>query len=373
MNEKKKDSTKESKKQVLLVINCLQGGGAERSVLTLGQGFYELGYEVHILRFKPLVEYDLNPNLTYHMIRFKPYKLIPGTRLRSQFFARKVDRYILNKVGKPDIILSNLIASDRIMVHSKLPNLMYVIRSTVSNKFGLANNPNANQKIKELRKIYESHPCICVSKGVESDLQAILGSSITSNTIYNAFDRELIQRLADESTISQYDYIKPRQYIIHVGSFKPEKAHDILLKAYANSSMAYPLVLLGKGKMFEQTQKLAQDLGVSEKVIFLGFNKNPYPYIKNARGFVLSSRSEGFVRVIPEALSLNVPVISTNCKSGPSEMLPADSLVSVDDVDALAIKMTLLMEEPERFLVNFNEQFLPKNIAQQYVDYLASS
>ncbi|MER1972850.1 MAG: glycosyltransferase, partial [Psychrobacter alimentarius] len=62
---------KQHKKIVVLVINCLQGGGAERVVLTLGQGFYELGYEVHILRFKPLVEYDLGPNLNYHVLRFK--------------------------------------------------------------------------------------------------------------------------------------------------------------------------------------------------------------------------------------------------------------------------------------------------------------
>ena len=84
-------------KKVVLVINCLQGGGAERSVLTLGQGFYELGYEVHILRFKPLVEYDLNPNLNYHMIRFKPYKLILNSQLRYQLFAAKVDKYILSE------------------------------------------------------------------------------------------------------------------------------------------------------------------------------------------------------------------------------------------------------------------------------------
>ena len=98
-------------KKVVLVINCLQGGGAERSVLTLGQGFYELGYEVHILRFKPLVEYDLNPNLNYHMIRFKPYKLILNSELRYQLFAAKVDKYILGEIGKPNIILSNLILS----------------------------------------------------------------------------------------------------------------------------------------------------------------------------------------------------------------------------------------------------------------------
>lgn len=359
-------------KKVLLVINCLQGGGAERSVLTLGQGFYELGYEVHILRFKPLVEYDLNPNLIYHVLRFKPYKLIPNPQLRYQLFAKTVDKYVLSRIGQPDIILSNLIAADRIMFHSKLPNLMYVIRNTMSNKFNLTDNPIADNKIKELKQIYKSSPCVCVSKGVESDLQASLGSDITSTTIYNAFDKVSIEQLADSSLELPHDMLKSNQYLLHVGSFKPEKAHDVLLKAYAKSSRAYPLVLLGKGKMLDQTKELAKKLGISDKVIFLGFNKNPYPFMKDAKGFVLSSRSEGFVRVIPEALALNAPVISTNCQSGPSEMLPESSLVPVDDIDALAIKMTELMTEPQSFKVGFDEKFLPKNIAQQYVDYIAS-
>ncbi|MGM8898261.1 MULTISPECIES: glycosyltransferase [unclassified Psychrobacter] len=358
-------------KIVLLVINCLQGGGAERSVLTLGQGFHELGYEVHILRFKPLVEYDLNPNLIYHVLRFKPYKLIPNPQLRYQLFAKTVDKYVLSKIGQPDIILSNLIAADRIMFHSKLPNLMYVIRNTMSNKFNLIDSPIAANKIEELKQIYKSSPCVCVSKGVESDLQASLGSDITSTTIYNAFDKVSIEQLADSSLELPHDVLKSNQYLLHVGSFKPEKAHDVLLKAYAKSSMAYPLVLLGKGKMLDQTKELAKKLGISDKVIFLGFNKNPYPFMKDAKGFVLSSRSEGFVRVIQEALALNAPVISTNCQSGPSEMLPESSLVPVDDIDALAIKMTELMAKPQIFKVDFDDKFLPKNIAQQYVDYLS--
>ena len=357
-------------KKIVLVINCLQGGGAERSVLTLGQGFYELGYEVHIVRFKPLMEYDVNPNLIYHMIKFKPYKLIPVPQWRYQLFAQKVDNYILKNIGKPEMIISNLIAADKIMVHSKLPNIRYVIRNTISNKFSLTNSNDSAKKVQELRAIYRKHPCICVSKGVESDLKASLGDDITTRTIYNPFDKNLIVKAANAADYVNDDKIEPKKYIIHVGSFKPEKAHDILLKAYAKSSMAYPLLLLGKGKMLDETKKMAQELGVSNSVLFLGFNNNPYPLVKNARGFVLSSRSEGFVRVIPEALALSVPVISTDCRSGPSEMLPAYNLVPVDDIDALANKMTLLMAEPQQFSVGFDDRFLPKNIAQQYVEYV---
>lgn len=370
----KSRNNKEIIKKVLLVINCLQGGGAERSVLTLGQGFYELGYEVHILRFKPLVEYDLNPNLNYHVFRSKPFKVIPLEKIRHQLFARAVDKYVLKKIGKPDIVLSNLEPVDKIMVYSKLPNLMYVIRNSVSHKFGLNDSDSItnNSIVQKLQNIYEKHPCVCVSKGVEIDLQASLGLRISSTTIYNSFDKLLIEKMGNEPIDLSDNLLESEQYLLHVGSFKYQKAHDVLLKAYAKSSMIYPLVLLGQGRLFDETRDLAKELNISDKVIFLGFNKNPYPYMKHARGLVLSSRFEGFVRVIPEALALNAPVISTDCQSGPSEMLPASSLVPVDDIIGLADKMTSLMAYPEQFKVAFDEKFLPVNIAQQYVDYLAS-
>ena len=327
---------------------------------------------MHIIRFKPLVEYDLNPNLNYHLIKFKHYKILPDTQFRYKFFARAVDKYILAKIGQPDIVLSNLFHVDRVMAHSKLPNLMYVIRNTATHDFNLINDPDAHSTIEKLQQVYGKHPCVCVSKGVETDLKAVLGDNIASKTIYNAFDKPAIEQWANEPFSSLHKVLKPQQYLLHVGSFKYQKAHDILLNAYAKSSKNYPLVLLGKGKLFADTKALAENLVIADKVVFLGFDKNPYPYIRHARGLVLSSRFEGFVRVIPEALALNIPVVSTNCESGPSEMLPASSLVPVDDIDALAAKMTALMEDPLMFAVSFDEQFLPKSIAQQYVDYLTS-
>lgn len=359
-------------KIAVLIINCLQGGGAERSVLTLGQGFYELGYKVHILRFKPLVEYDLNSNLTYHILKFKPYKFIPGAQRRYKLFAHAIDKHILSKIGQPDIVLSNLERPDRVMAHSQLPNLMHVIRNTISHDFNLTNNTQARNIVRDLQQVYQRHPCVCVSKGVEIDLKASLGKNIISTTIYNAFDKPAIERLGAQAFSSSLDTLKSQQYLIHVGSFKYQKAHDVLLKAYAQSSMNYPLVLLGQGKLLSRMKALAEALNIADKVIFLGFNKNPYPFIKHARGMVLSSHFEGFGRVIAEALALGTPVVSTDCPSGPSEILPSSSLVPVDDVMALANKITTLMSDPQNFVVDFDEQFLPKHIAQKYVDYLVA-
>lgn len=357
-------------KIAVLIISTLKGGGAERSVLTLGQGFYDLGYQVHILRFKSFTEYDLNPNLNYHVLKFKPFRLIPHEQLRYRLFARAVDKFILGRIGQPDIVLSNLEPSDRVMAHSKLPNIMYVIRNNISHKFGLANNACA--KTERLSSIFQKHPCVCISRGVEKDLQSSLGSNITTTTIYNPLDTIEIKRLSDEKLSSLHKALISKQYLLHVGSFKPQKAHNVLISAYAQSSMMYPLVLLGQGKLQQESKSLAQSLGIADNVIFLGFDKNPYPYMKHAKGLVLSSIYEGFGRVIAEAMVLDTPVVSTDCPSGPSELLPEKNLVPVNDVAALADKMTAIMAQPQDFKVTFDEQFLPKNIAQQFVDYVAS-
>lgn len=362
---------KQSLKTAVLIISNLRGGGAERSVLTLGQGFYELGYKVHVIRFKSISEYDLNPNLNYHIVNLKPYRIIPKGPVRYKLFASAIDKYILSKIGEPDIILSNLEPSDRVMAYSKLPHVMYVIRNNTSHRYELVNNPKAKDKIRKLQKIYEKHPCICISKGVEVDLQASLGTHITTTAIYNPFDKKAIEELGNEIFRPSNKVLKSKQYLLHVGSFKPQKAHDVLLKAYAKSSMAYPLVLLGQGQLLEQTKALAEKLGISDQVIFLGFNKNPYTFIKHARGLFLSSHFEGFGRVIVEAIALETPVVSTDCPSGPNELLPAQNLVPVNDISALASKMSKLMTNPEGFNIDFDEKFLPKNIAQQYIDYLA--
>lgn len=366
------------KKIAVLIINCIQGGGAERSVLTLGQGFYELGFDVHIVRFKPLVEYDLNPNLHYHLVKFRPFKLIPGNVTRHRLFSKVVDRYILQNIAQPDIVLSNLERPDRVMCHSQLDNVLHVIRNTVSKEFGIdLISKQPKSVIKELKDIYRHHPCVCVSKGVENDMNALFGDSVTTTTIYNAFDKPLIESMGNESIDDSLPeevqkLINSGDYIINVGSFKPQKAHEVLLGAYAKSTRNYPLVLVGQGKQMEQMKGLAKELGIAERVYFLGFHKNPYPFIKHAKLFVLSSRFEGFVRVVAEAQALNVPVISTDCPSGPSELLPSENLVPVDDIEALANKISDAMARPEHYRVSFDEKYLPSNIANQYVDYLAS-
>lgn len=352
------------KKIVVLIINCLQGGGAERSVLSLGQGFYEIGYEVHVIRFKPLVEYDLNPNLNYHLIKFKPYKLIPNEQLRHKLFARKLDRYILNEIGQPNIILSNLERSDRVVAHSSLPNLAHIIHNTISLEYKLNTGKKINHTKNTLINAYSKHPCVCVSDGVKEDFIESLGEITPITTIHNPVDQYEIQQLAT-AFLPKYN-----NYIVHVGSFKEVKRHDVLLKAYAKTNQSLPLLLLGQGKLKSEIEKLIIDLNLTKKVTLLGFQKNAYPYVKNAKFKILTSSQEGLPMVILEALALGTPVISTDCQSGPREMLSEDNLMPVGDIEAIAKKMSQAMQNPQQFAAPFDIAYLPSQIAQKHIEFI---
>lgn len=353
-----------NKPKILLVIRSLAGRGGERSVLTLAQGFYENGCEVHLLCFLSIQEYDLPTHFTYHLIDIKKlyYKFFLTTSWRYKAIARDLDHYVSTNIGQPNLILSNLIQSNRILYFSDLNNIAYVIRNTFSKENEALLKTNPNKVLNRYRQIYQKHPCVCVSKGVENDLKQTLGEIGEVTTIYNAFDQKYMQQQANEQTITE-------SYILHIGAFCYAKAHDILLKAYAMSSRKYPLYLLGKGELEQDIRKLIEQLGLQEQVKILGFNKNPYPFIKSAKALILSSRYEGFVRVIPEAIALGTPVISTNCPSGPSEILGTNNLVPVDDINALSQKMTEVMNNPQAFKTPFNSEFLPQNIAKKYLEY----
>lgn len=368
--------TLSNQSSIVLVINSLQGGGAERSVMTLGQGFFELGYAVHIVTFSKRVEYELNPNLHYHLIDYKKYRLYPLRALRYRILAKVLQKYIAQYIPHCQLVLSNLVRADRMLKYVNAYPAAHIIRNTFSQEYKTALHKHRDKTIRRYAAIYANHVCVCVSRGVEEDFKQVFGDQVKTVTIYNAFDQPLIESMASQplnasstttDTLSQDDI--DTGFIVHVGKFKYAKGHDVLIQAYAQSSQQYPLVLLGKGSLFEPMQQLARELGVREKIRFLGFDKNPYPYIRHAKAMILSSRFEGFVRVVAEALVLGTPVISTDCPSGPNEMLPACNLVAVDDVEAMAAKMTAVMADPAQYFVGYDNQLLPSRIAQQYVSY----
>lgn len=360
-----------SKPIIVLTLKALEGRGAERAVTILSRMFVKMECQVHVLCLEPTIELSLDEGVTHHVIDYNrlKFKLRLNRRSKYKAIAAEIDNYINQHIGLPDLILVNIYKLNWIMAYSKLPNIVNVLHTALSMQFAQALEKAPTKTIAHLKEVYGAHPCICVSEGARKDMVELIGDITTTKTIYNPCDAKAIQHLASQPfNLSDYG-LTSKQYIIHVGSFDSMKGHHDLLEAYAQTSRHLPLVLVGKGKLENEIKDLANKLGISDSVKFLGFQPNPYPLIKHATLLVLSSKFEGFGYVIVEAQALGVPVISTNCPFGPRELLPLSSLVDVNDQLALSELIEDASQHPQAYLTALDNQLLPERVAQEYLKF----
>ena len=213
---------------------------------------------------------------------------------------------------------------------------------------------------------------IAVSKGVMQDILdfGVKPKSIVS--IYNPFNFEEIRKKSLEFNSE----IPHENYIINVARFAKHKRHDILIRAYAKSNIDHKLVLMGTTdkpadeENLVKIKNLINKLGIENQVIFTGFVSNPYPWLKKADLFVLSSDIEGLANVLVESLILNTMVVSTNCPFGPSEVLTgklSDFLSPVTDVNALSRNISRALNDPVQITEKHISKFNAKTIAKQYL------
>lgn len=166
---------------------------------------------------------------------------------------------------------------------------------------------------------------ICCSKEIEAIVQEKYGYLQTA-TLYNPYDAEGITELSKEKVTDLpwkiEDEDRPR-ILIGVGRDDPIKGFWHLIKAFYLVQKEIPqmrLIIMGDGS-FEQAKSLVSELQLEQKVYFPGVRKNPYKYLAVSEMFLLSSYTEGFPNVLVEAMILGRPLISTDCRTGPAEIL----------------------------------------------------
>jgi glycosyltransferase involved in cell wall biosynthesis len=169
--------------------------------------------------------------------------------------------------------------------------------------------------------------------------------------IYNPHDIDKIQELSKEQINHPWLVDKKYPVIINVGRLTYQKGQNILLKAFkiVSEKIESRLIILGEGPLFKQLKDLAKELGIENKVDFVGFQKNPFAFIANSDVFVLSSRWEGFPNVLIEAMACGVPVISTDCPSGTNEIIEdgVNGLLVPIEVDKLAESLLWILTNIE--------------------------
>jgi glycosyltransferase involved in cell wall biosynthesis len=158
--------------------------------------------------------------------------------------------------------------------------------------------------------------------------------------VHNGIEVDSLQRLAEERSGSVQRFDEEALNVVFVGRINHRKGLDIFLRALHQATEAVPHLkgwVVGTGDV-ETYRQLADDLGVRERVEFLGEKENPFPEMKQADLFVLPSRSEGFPNVLLEAMALGRPVLAADCETGPREILDGTNgrLFPVEDAGALA-------------------------------------
>ncbi|MCK8503422.1 glycosyltransferase [Myxococcus fulvus] len=160
--------------------------------------------------------------------------------------------------------------------------------------------------------------------------------------IPNFVDGEVVRAAADGPVPDWAGPVFERPVVIAVGRLEPQKGFDVLIRAHAlarQQGVDHHLLILGVGSLEAELKALARSLGVESSVFMPGFASNPHALMRRAAVFALSSRFEGLPMVLLEALALGCPVVSTDCPSGPAEVLENGRhgvLVPVEDAPALA-------------------------------------
>ncbi len=360
-----------------MAIDSLTGRGAERVFVNLGETLINLGHKVSIIIYEENVEFDIDP-------RIDIFHLKPNIRHGLRIFARLTDyknvrlfKILLNNIelkkSHVDLILSALPRMDRILSLVKDNRIYHVIHNPLSLQNGIREKKwyKKISRIWHMKRMYDGRQIVVVSNGVGDDLLKFVKiRPISLRTIYNPFLFDRIISLASKS-IKLSSHLADKNYLLHIGVFSlKQKRQDLLIQAFSLSGLKCKLVLLGKGQDEDKIRALIKKHRVSDRVILVGFENNPYPWIKHASLLVLCSDYEGFGNVLVESLAIGTPALSTNCFSGPSEIFTdsmAECLVPKNDAEALAKKMSDFYLKPPKIDRSVLKRFEAKTIAKEYL------
>ena len=340
---KRKDTqTLKSKPQnICILVESLAGGGAERSAALLTQMLTETGYAVHLVTITDKIGYEFSAKL-YNLGKYKNATNGIFNKLkRFQHFKKYL------KEQKIDVILD------------------FRMRRNVLKEYCIQRYLYTGLQVAFMVRsanlgYYFSKPDF-VAKRLFKNAELCVLTEAMKQSIERRFGFKKVKVLPNAIELSAYErnYPEPndvtRPYILASGRLqKGVKQFDKLIETYAKSELpklGIDLYILGQGEMLSELQQLAEDLKIAEKVIFKGFVTYPEKYVANALFTVLCSAFEGFPRVILESLACGTPVISTDCPTGPRELLDGTNgiLVPHQDFEALKEAMNkLAFDEPIR-------------------------
>ncbi len=307
------------KKKILFTILNLGQGGAEKVFTTLVENLNN-DFEISVVVFFNSGYYEERIRQLKNVNLFVINTKIPNTLAYALSF-RKLIKQI-----RPDKIISFLWYPNIISYLANINlNIPHIPTEHSIHRIYLTNSIKGQIWRFLLKKTYKNaNKIIPVSK----QMKLIICEDFSIHkekvmSIYNGIDFKKIKLLAKES-ITDFQFIPSCKYIIAVGRLCEPKNYHLLLKSFSHITKEDPnihLIILGDGELKIQLTKQALNLGITETTHFLGFKSNPFKYLAKSDVYVLSSKWESFSLSLIEAMFANGHVVSTNCPTGPPEII----------------------------------------------------
>ncbi len=353
-----------NKQEVAVFINSLEVGGAEKVISLLLNNFYN-EFDIHLILLNKTIGFYLPAEIKIKVIDDSALKT--ETRildiLKIPFLAYRLKKYlesnnirlcfsILNRPNYINCFARLLGWKHRILISERAHTSSVYPPNTIAGKTGRF----------LVRSLYRNADVIVPnSHAIAADLRENFRVHSRYSVVYNPIDLNEHQIKMNEAVD---DLVFDQFTFIHVGRFIPQKNHLLLLKAVSLiKEKDFRVLLFGEGRLEKEMMTKAHEMGIYHKILFMGRRENIVKYISACNCLVMSSDFEGFPNVLLEALASNTPVISTDCPTGPREMLTAvfdpyknctdvekgkyGVLVPVNNPKMLSDAMVLLMNDHE--------------------------
>lgn len=337
------------KPRITFVLASLRGGGAERVILTIARGIADKNYDVDLVLIKAEGEY-----LDQVPIQLRLVDLCSSSALKSipklvQYFRKELPSVIFPSL--PHINLVTLVAK---LLAGSRSRVVAIEHNTLSQSAHNASSLKGRSLPFFMRVAYPFFDeIIAVSNGVANDLAAVLKIPRKHlKVIYNpVVTPDMLSKAREDTDHPWFEEDSP-PVILAVGRLTPAKGFPTLIRAFATvlENRAAKLIILGDGPDRANLQLLIQNLGITYHVDMPGFVNNPYVFFRKSTLFVLSSVWEGLPTVLIEALACGTSVISTDCPSGPREILQDGrwgTLVQVGEEIPLAKAIVESLDRPK--------------------------
>jgi N-acetylgalactosamine-N,N'-diacetylbacillosaminyl-diphospho-undecaprenol 4-alpha-N-acetylgalactosaminyltransferase len=325
-----------NREKITILLNSLTSGGAEKVASVIIHKLVKDGYKVELISIERDNFYEVPSevkrvylsNLTKKDSSIKKLLYLPILSLRLKKYIKENNiKLVQSHIYRANFtnLLSKLFGSKHKVEVVEVISITFFKREGLSNKINLF----------LIKRLYRYADLIVFkAKRMKIEFFKEIDYHIDNIVINNPYNIDKISLLSNNK-IDDFIFDDKKRYVVNVGRLEWQKNQISLIESLTYIDKNIELIIIGDGSKREKLEQFAKSIGVWNRVYLLGNRNNPFKYIKKSDIFILTSREEGFPNVLIEAMLCGVPVISTDCISGPREILSPQSNIEFQLKDGI--------------------------------------